>query len=431
MCGSCSIARRMVGNRPLRLDVVCVMTAVVFAAPGWSSATPECDGVRELFERRGLSVALETTYTFQGIADGGVRPPLRRLVSEDDTGNVASGTLQLALDTGKAGWFEGGTLDARLEARVGRSLVERAGTVSVVDNDALFPNVVRAFDDEVAAVTKLTFTQAVGGGFAVFAGLLDAAEGDDNDLAGSALSNGHFLNSALLYSLVEDATVPNVALGGGVLWEPSEDVSASFSMFGTEETAGTNPFEHTEGTTFSVEGTVGHTLAGRSGAQTFGGLYGIDARRVDIATDPRLGLVLLLRGRGLPRTSADTWAVYYNAYQFVVGDAERGAGVFVRFGFSDGDPNVVRWNWAGGLAGRALVPRRPEDTWGLGAFYLGLSDKDLLRGLNVGDEVGGELFYNLALTSWLHLTLDAQVVDSGLPRSETVWVLGVRTQIEL
>jgi len=51
MCGSCSIARRMVGNRPLRLDVVCVMTAVVFAAPGWSSATPECDGVRELFER--------------------------------------------------------------------------------------------------------------------------------------------------------------------------------------------------------------------------------------------------------------------------------------------------------------------------------------------------------------------------------------------
>ena len=51
--------------------------------------------------------------------------------------------------------------------------------------------------------------------------------------------------------------------------------------------------------------------------------------------------------------------------------------------------------------------------------------------VNVGDEVGGELFYNLALTSWLHLTLDAQVVDSGLPRSETVWVLGVRTQIEL
>ena len=408
-----------------------VVPIIASAGSGWSSPIPPDDGVRRMLERHGLTVGLEVTYALQGIADGGLGAPLRERVSEDDVGNVASAIAELALDTGGAGWWRGGTVDARLEARAGRSIVQRAGTVSAVDNAALFPNVVAAFDDEVAAVTKLTFTQSVGGGLAFFGGLLDTAEGDANALAGAALSNRHFLNAALLYAPVEDATVPNVALGGGVLFEPSDAVSASFSVFGTEETAGTNPFDHVEGATFSVESTVAHALAGRAGAQTFGGLYGIDARRADIATDPRLGIALLLRGRGIPETSTDTWAVYYNAHQFVVGDAERGAGVFVRFGFSDGDPNPVRWSWAGGLAGRALLPRRPDDTWGLGAFVLGLSDADLLRGLRVGDEVGGELFYVLAVTSWLQLTADAQVVDSALPRSDTVWVLGMRTRIAL
>jgi porin len=68
---------------------------------------------------------------------------------------------------------------------------------------------------------------------------------------------------------------------------------------------------------------------------------------------------------------------------------------------------------------------------GLGAFYLGLSDEDLLKGLNVGDGVGGDLFYNVAVTPWFHVILDAQGIDSALPRAETAWVLGVRTHFNL
>jgi porin len=402
------------------------------AVDGERTACARLVGVRDALAARGLRVGVELTYAFQGIAAGGVDGPLfARRSGEEETGNVASGTLELAFETEKAGWWRGGTLDTRLEARVGRSILQRAGTVSAVDNDALFPNVVAAFDDEVAAVTKLSFTQRLGERLEVFAGLLDAAEGDANALAGSALSNEHFLNSALLYSLVEDATVPNVAFGGGLLLDPTEEVSLAFSVFGTEETAGTNPFAHVAGTTFSLEGTVAHTLLARAGAQTFGALYGIDARRVDIAADPRLGLAGVLAGDGVPDTSADTWALYYNAHQFFVGDDERGAGLFMRVGFSDGDPNPVRWNWAGGFGGRALLPARPNDTWAVGAFYLGLSHADLLKGLQVGDEVGGEMYYSVAVKSWLRLTVDAQVVDSALPHTDTVWVLGIRTQVGL
>jgi porin len=406
------------------------------SAPGGDMArsqlTGDWGGRRERWAGQGLSLGMDATYIFQGVVAGGLDGPLfQRFSDEDETGHLGAGNLQLAFDTGKAGWWQGGTLDTRLDWRAGRSVLQRAGSVSAVNNAALFPNVVDRFDEEAVALTKLTFTQYLGERFALFGGLLDAAEGDENALAGSALSNAHFLNSALLYSLVEDATVPNVALGGGVLFEPHDQVSLSFSAFGTEETAGTDPFTHTHGTTFSFEGTVGHTLGGRAGGQTFGALGGIDTRRADIATDPRLGLGSVLRGEGFPQTSADTWALYYNAHQLVFGDAEHGAGIFIRLGLSDGDPNPVRWNWAGGFAGRALVPRRPDDTWGLGAFYLGPSNADLLKGLHVGDEVGGEAFYNVAVTPWLHVTLDVQGIDSALPRGDTACVLGVRTHVEL
>ncbi|HET9063442.1 MAG TPA: carbohydrate porin [Candidatus Binatia bacterium] len=394
--------------------------------------TGDWGGYREKLGDRGVSVDADLTYTFQWVAGGGLDGAVfDQFSDEEDTGNTVSMNLNLELDTAAAGFWQGGFFNFRLEGRAGRSVLQRAGSVSAVDNDALFPNEVDQFDEETVAITELTFTQYFGDHVAVYAGLLDTGEGDENEIAGSALSNAHFLNSALLYSLVEDATVPNVSLGGGVLFEPSETLYGSFSVFGTQETAGEDPFEHTQGTTFSTEWTLAHTVRSRSGAQTLGLLYGIDASRVAIATDPRRMLAAVLLGLPIPDTNDDTWAIYYNAHQYIHGDAEGGWGAFVRFGTSDGDPNPVEWTVAAGLGGVGGVLERPNDSWGIGAFYLGLSDEDLLEGLNVEEEVGGELFYNVAITPWLHVTPDVQVIDSALPRSDTAWVLSLRTHVEL
>lgn len=388
-------------------------------------------GLRDAAAARGIAIDFGVTYTFQGVAGGGLDGPVFRSFSDEGaTGNTVSGELGLELDTGEAGLWQGGFLAAQLEGRAGRSVLQRAGSLSAVNNDALYPNVIDRFDSEALALTELTFTQYLGERVAFFGGLLNTAEGDANELAGSSLSHSHFLNSTLLYSLVEDATAPNVSLGGGLLFEPHERISGSFSVFTSEETAGENPFDRTEGTTFSTEWTAGVALWERPGAHTFGFLYGIDANRADIAADPRIVLAAILAGLPVPATSDDTWAFYYNAYQYLQGDADGGFGVFVRFGVSDGNPNPIRWNAAGGLGGSGLFPGRGQDHWGVGVFYLDPSEEDLLRALGVGDEVGGELFYNVSLTPWLHVTLDAQVIDSALPRSETAWILGLRTHVD-
>lgn len=380
--------------------------------------------------RRGWTLELQLTYTVQAVVDGGWEgPSFEAFSDEEDVGHTASADLRILFDTNEAGLWDGGLFAGRAEARAGRSILQRAGGAAAVNNDALFPNVEDRFDAEALALTELSFTQEAGGGISLFAGLLNPAEGDENEIAGAALSNATFLNAALLYSLVEDATVPNVSLGGGAAIQAGEALSGSVSAFGTAETAGENPFKPGRGITYCSEWTFAYAVKGRPGALTAGFLYGIDARRADIAADPRRLLADVLLSRTPPTTDADTWAAYWNGHQFLSGDVEGGWGVFARAGLSDGDPNPVRWNAALGAGGIGSIPGRPRDRWGLGVFTVGLSDEDLLEAVGVDRESGGELFYALAVASRLLLTADVQVVDPGLPGRDRAWILGARMHL--
>ena len=48
----------------------------------------------------------------------------------------------------------------------------------------------------------------------------------------------------------------------------------------------------------------------------------------------------------------------------------------------------------------------------------------------VRDERGLELFYNVAVTPWCHLTTDLQVITPILERATTSLVLGLRAKID-
>ena len=400
--------------------------------PSYRGITGDWDGHRPRWAERGVTLTLNAVYTFQVVAAGGLGDhPLAETTSEDDDGHVASFDLGLEVDTGKAGLWSGGTFNFRLEGRMGRSVVERAGTVSVVNIDAVFPNVVDRFDEEAIAITTLTLAQDLGAGISLFAGLVNASEGDANEIGGHALSPDHFLNSAMLYSLVEDATVPHAALGGGVEWAPADWLTASAMVFGTEETAGENPFHHTDGgSTFSTEWTVSYELGERGGAQTVGFLYGTDAERVNIAADPRIVLARLLLGQPVPTTSDPTWSLYWNGHQYLSGDGTRGWGVFGRAGVSDADPNPIAWNLAAGLGGKGTFEGRDEDAWGAGYFLLDLSDEDLLKGVGLEREAGGEAYYTISVLPGFRVTLDMQVIHSAVPNVDVTWLLGIRTTVD-
>src|SRR5262245_23647420 len=88
-------------------------------------------GVRDRWEERGFTISFDITHVFQVVADGGFDVPLFRQVSdESDTGNTVSGDLKLTFDTEKLGLWHGGEFSLRGEARAGRSVLQRAGSVS-------------------------------------------------------------------------------------------------------------------------------------------------------------------------------------------------------------------------------------------------------------------------------------------------------------
>lgn len=375
----------------------------------------------------GLKTNFDATYVFQSIASGGFTGAyFARFSDETTNGHTLNGDLRSELDTEKSGWWSGGTFSARLQSRIGRSAVQRAGSAAAINNEALYPNVEDRFDESVWALTQLSYRHQISETVAVYGGLLNTSLGDQNVIAGSSQSHSRFLNFALLYSVVEDATTGNAALGGGAEFEPYENVSGSFSVYGSRETAGENPFRTWQGITLNTEWTISHSLADRSGAQTLGYLYGIDVLRTDIAADPRLVIISIILGLPIPSKPQDTWAFYYNAYQFIEGDESGGWGVFARWGISDGNPNFVKQNAALGVGGVGPFSGRPTDRWGFGMFLVDMSHNDLLKGLHVTDEVGGEAYYNITLSPSFQVTWDLQVIDSALPRAESVCVLGLR-----
>jgi porin len=124
-------------------------------------------------------------------------------------------------------------------------------------------------------------------------------------------------------------------------------------------------------------------------------------------------------------TKSSTWSVFYQFDQFLwspAGDPARGVGVFFRFGASDGDPNPVKYHFSTGVEGKGIVPGRPRDTFGIGWYRAELSDKffpflreQLKLGLEREDAV--EVYYNAAITPWLNVTADLQIINPALKKT--------------
>jgi len=128
---------------------------------------------------------------------------------------------------------------------------------------------------------------------------------------------------------------------------------------------------------------------------------------------------------------------YYFAYlfdQYLYRSKERpmeGVGLFGQYGISDGNPNRLYWTFLTGFGGTGMIPRRSRDNWGLGYYYAAPSTdlKNSLKSvLRIRNEPGLEVFYNFALTPWLSLGADLQIINPGLGKNTAVFS-GVRTVI--
>ena len=115
------------------------------------------------------------------------------------------------------------------------------------------------------------------------------------------------------------------------------------------------------------------------------------------------------------------------------GEASQGFGIFGRLGISDGKANAFHRFYSFGFGGEGMLTGRERDQFGIGYYYLDISNKlpaivrqRLLR----GHDQGVELYYNFAVTPWLHVTPDLQIVDPAVRGTSTAVVTGLRVKVD-
>lgn len=380
--------------------------------------TGDWGGRRSSLASSGVTLDADNTSFYFGNTSGGLN-------RQFDYGG--HGDYVFNVDSGKLGLMEGQFWKIRAEHRFGESISN--------DTGALLPATVLAdlpvSTSEDVYLTNVLLTQFLSEELAVFAGKLDTFDGDANAFA-SGRGKTQFSNMAMVANPVALRTIPYSTLGAGFIVLFEKQPIFVFTVLNATDTTRTSGFEElfNDGAALSGFLRLPTNFFGRLGHQAVGATWS-SKDFVSLGQDPRI----ILPDVPIARQS-DSWSLFWNGDQYLVTDPSnpaRGWGVFGRAGVADEDANPVAWFVSGGLGGSSTLVGRPADTFGIGWYHVGSSDElgPIIENAfgPIGDGDGVELFYNIAVTPWCHVTPDLQILRPAREAVETAVVAGVRANV--
>lgn len=405
-----------------------------------STLTGDWGGLRSKWAGKGVTLDASITQVGQGVVDGGKSGAWEY---------GGRGDLILKLDSGKLGLWPGGFFNFEMEGNWASAVNAKTGALMPVNSNQLFP----LPPGDIFGVSAWNFTQFLSPYFGVAIGkfaTITANSGDMNEFA-HGKGDTNFMNMAFNVNPIVAFTVPYSTLGSGVIVLPTKDPKeAVISLFLMSATG--NPtvsgFDNLNDDNLLVvaEGRVRTGFFGLTGHQTFGTTF---SNKSFTSIDQRLNQDVIENGALTP--AKGSWNIYYNFDQYLYEPkkgADRGIGIFTRFGISDGNPNLMKFSANFGVGGKGMFESRPNDKFGLGYYFLNISNPTLQGSFGriklLRDEYGFEAFYNLAITPWLLLTPDLQVTrgaqknkitivqgPSGVPPSFDKHSIGTATTVGL
>lgn len=372
------------------------------------------DGQRQELANQGITLDGNLTQVDQGVVSGG------RESGEDYMGR---GEVNLNLDTAKMGLWPGGLITITGEGNFGHSLNKKTGTLLGVNANDLFPQEENSF-----VIPNATYTQFLSKKFGIAVGkfaTVTSTTGDMNEFAHGKGSE-QFMNPNFNLNPVIALTVPYSTLGLTGIYIPNEDLILTLGVLdphGEPDKSGFSDFFE-NGATIASEARLTTDFFDMTGHQLLGFTYST-SDYVDL--DQRAANLIF---PGLPIQQADgSWSVTWNADQYFyqpVQGQDRGAGVFARYGMSDGDANPIA-NFASiGLGAKGLIDGREHDRFGLGLFRSWTADNRITDQAGFGDSQGMETYYEYAVTPAVHLTPSLQWVEPSQQRVDSSWILGLR-----
>jgi porin len=377
----------------------------------WTRSTLSGDwgGLRNELAAKGVTIDMSLTQAAQGIVHGG-----------KDTGwqyGGGRGNITVNFDSEKLGLWPGGLLTAEAEGNfipqdnLFKSVNGKTGALMPVNSNQFYP--MPAGDN--FNLPQLTFTQFISPYGRLLIGKLDTTSGDANEFA-HGKGDTQFMNLAFNFNPVPLVTTPYSTLGTGLILFPTKDPRQAIVNFlvlqanGQASTSGFNDLDANK-LTFAGEGRVRTNFFGLTGHQLLGATF---SNRKFTSIDQSLRFVI--ENRGLEEKKG-SWNVYYNFDQYLYEPKKgsgQGIGIFGRLAVSDGNPNPMHHFYSIGVGGKGTIPGRPRDRLGLGFYYIDIKNPQFQGPFGttkfLRDEYGFEAFYNIAITPWMLLTPDIQIV---------------------
>lgn len=427
----------------------------------WTSPglTGDWGGARTELANKGISLNVETSNYMQGNAHGG-----RSTNDAFRYGGTADYILQL--DTDRMGLWPGGYFKIRGQTTWGHGIGEQVGAIAPPNFSTLLPE---PYQPGQTTLTEYYMMQFLSEKFGLIAGQVDLTRLPGQNVFFSD-PYGQFMNTALWFNPAGFALVPPVAMTAGMIYMPTKWLSGAtlvVDAYGEAGYSGSESALHSpqdvsilQNLTFNIK------PFGLDGHQRFNFAYSTrdkialnDLGRLALAgvVAPRYSRLSLPRSLGvggrdfkLPHpllravvsraiepspTNSENWGFWYDFDQYLYqspDDPTQGFGLFGSFGWSPGTVNPISAAYTLGLGGKGLICGRPGDRYGVGYYYMNLSN-GIPGLLGVNGEQGVELFYNVEVTPWLHITPDLQCIirPGGSDKHDVAIVYGLRMQVSL
>lgn len=407
-----------------------------------SKLTGDWGGLRDQLRDHGFSFDISSTTYYQGIASGGLEETFQFGARNDYLLNV---------DGQKAGLWKGFGVNLHGETVYGDSVNLFTGAVVPVNIGRAHP----VFFGDETALTAVKFTQVLSENLTVYGGRINTIDNIQQPfMPGRGLDAG-FMNAAFVWNPILGRTMNYVQNGAGAAFLAGGYPVFSLTVYDTNNVTTTSGFDvlFDNGAVIYPTVSLPTKFFGTPGHQSVWGAYSsgryaiLSPQSQNIFPPPELfptpgsvpspALFPPPGGFAPPTTliKGSWWITYLFDQALWVDPADhtRSWGVFGNVGISDGRPNPIHWSGIIGIGGSSPIPNRKLDTFGIAYYYLGFSDefKNIIQPLvPLRNEHGLELFYNLAVAPWFHVTADLQLITPLLQPVDNSLVLGLRSKID-
>lgn len=380
--------------------------ATPYSGDIWTRSTLSGDwgGIRNQLAEKGVTFDLSITQVGQGVVDGGKSGAWQY---------GGRGDIVMNVDSQKLGLWPGAFLNLEAEGNWASSVNGNTGALMTVNTSQVLPLPGENFD-----LISLNFSQFLSPYFGLTIGkyaTVTAHSGDMNEFA-HGKGDTQFMNFAFNFNPLLAVTVPYSTLGTGVIVLPTKDPKEAIvnvMVFQANGQPNTSGFGNLDGNkiVLAASGRLRTDFFSLTGHQSFGTTF---SNKKFTSMDQRLGSIIETRALSGEKGS---WNIYYNFDQYLYEPkkgADRGVGLFGRLGVSDGNPNFMKFFGSFGVGGKGVFESRPLDQFGLGYYFINIANPTIQGPLQtksfLRDEYGFEAYYNFAITPWLKLTPDIQII---------------------